>query len=92
MDAFTVLDELAGGVVLTPDQMAQVRALNVRYYTAVFRLQQTGADGQGRGPGPETVVWSSGKTGLARADLDGALRADVRAVLTPAQWQRLHGD
>lgn len=82
MDAFTVLAELAG-VQLTADQMAQVRAINTRYYTALFRLRQSEAAGRDGGAGVA-------HTGTGD-ELHARLRADVLAVLTPAQRQAMRG-
>lgn len=73
MDAFTILAEMAGASDLTPDQLAQIRALNVRYYTALLRLR---LDATGD-PGATAPGTSQGRDAL-RADL----RADVHAVLT----------
>lgn len=81
MDAFTVLAEM-GGVELTADQMAQVRAINTRYYTALFRLRQSEA--AGRDGGADVADTETEALGVG-------LRRDVRAVLTPAQRQAMGG-
>ena len=90
MDAFTILAEMGAGISLTADQLAQVRAINVRYYTGLFRLQQTGA----AGPAGERVgAGQSGDAGTSDAgdELRAMLRAAVHAVLTPAQKQAIRG-
>lgn len=70
MDAFTLVEDLLPGGHLTPDQRAQLRALNHEYYTRLFALSR-------RQP-PDVGADEA-------SALRAMLLAGIRELLTPEQ-------
>jgi Spy/CpxP family protein refolding chaperone len=88
MDAFTVAAQMLGDVELSPAQLAQLRAINRKYYQELYTLLHE-SDGVAN---PIGARQESGTKRTEReltegevADLRAMLTSDVRAILTPEQ-------
>ena len=88
MDAFTMAAQLFGDVELSPFQVAQLRAINRKYYQELYTLLHE-FDGEAKPIGPRV---ESGPTRSERelteeevGRLHAMLESDVRAVLTDEQ-------
>jgi hypothetical protein len=85
VDAFTVVAELLGDLELTSGQLAQVRAINHKYWQKVYTLlHPPGEEGRLATPGA-TASSVESLTERQTADLRAMLERDVRAILTPEQ-------
>ena len=87
MNAYSVAAEMLGGLELSPDQRAQLRAIDYRYQLEVQRRLQ-GRAGRGTISGPGSSRNPPEPAGLDAADetaLRALLRADIRDMLSPAQ-------
>ena len=74
MNAFTMAAELLAGVSLTAGQLAQLRAIDHKYWQSVHALLRSTGDGPAGAPSEEQI-----------AALHAALERDVRA-LAPADF------
>jgi hypothetical protein len=80
MDPFTMAELLLGDTKLTPGQLAQLRAINTKYFTELYALQQkAGAEGTADQAALEAVI---------AQDIRDMLTEDQRAVLD-RNWPRL---
>jgi hypothetical protein len=78
MDPFTMASLLLGDTKLTPGQLAQLRAINTKYFTELYALQQKAAAGPlaDRAPAvPEAEL----------AALDATIARDIRDIVTEEQ-------
>jgi hypothetical protein len=84
MDAFTVAAELLPGIELSADQLAQLRAVNHRYYSRLFVLTQDPGSSE---TGDPAGTPRSPRTPTAReaSELRAMLVEDIRRLLTPEQ-------
>ncbi|MGH7504135.1 MAG: hypothetical protein ACRELX_00720 [Longimicrobiales bacterium] len=90
MDAFTVAEELIPGIELSADQLAQLRAINHKYYSRLFALSRT----PGTGPAPTgatTPHTPREPTAQEASELRATLVADLLALLTPEQRRSFGG-
>jgi hypothetical protein len=85
MDPFTMAELLIGDMQLTSGQLAQLRAINTKYFTEVFALEQKarrhGGSGTGEQPGDRARE-------IPDADLralDALIARDIRDILTEDQ-------
>ena len=90
MDPFTMAKQLLGDVELTPGQLAQLRAINTKYYTELFALEHRApSEGRARGAAPEPkgspAARASAVTASDMATLDARIAADIRDMLTEEQ-------
>ncbi len=88
MDAFTVAARLLGGRLPTAEQSAQLRAINVRYYTTLFALLHSPPLLPGQ-PLPSVAPADAQPAERALTDhertaLEDRLTRDVEAVFAPA--------
>ena len=81
MDAFEVADELLGELPLTAGQLTQLRAIDRKYWQAVFTLLHP--DGGDRPPGSRPAAPSL--TPEQAAELHAMLVREVRALVRPEQ-------
>ena len=90
MDAFSIAAELIPGIELTADQLAQLRAVNHRYYSRLFALSRTPDPDA---PRTEAGAPAGGRQPTAReaGELRAMLVAEVRALLTPEQRRSIEG-
>jgi hypothetical protein len=89
MNPFTMAELLLGDMKLTPGQLAQLRAINTRYFTELYALQRkvgAGSATDGRSVVPEADLAALDAT-IAR-DIRDMLSEDQRAVLD-RNWPRL---
>ncbi|HJU90284.1 MAG TPA: hypothetical protein VJ672_12880 [Gemmatimonadaceae bacterium] len=77
-DPFTIAEQLLGNLALSVGQLAQLRALNTKYWTAVFALKQ-GETGT-RTPSEEEL-----------STLRRTIEADIFEILTPEQRAAVSG-
>ena len=86
MDPFTMAGLLLDDVQLTPDQLAQLRALNTKYFTALLALQEKaeGAAGARAVPAQQSTARPE-PTPAEMFALHAGLAADIRAMLTAEQ-------
>jgi Spy/CpxP family protein refolding chaperone len=92
VDAFTVAAELLGDLQLTSSQLAQLRAINHKYWQAVFALLHPRDDDAQRAALPverATPAAEPSLTARQTADLRAMLDREVRALLTPQQRAEL---
>jgi hypothetical protein len=92
MDAFTVAAQMLGGLELGPGQLAQLRAVNSRYYQRLFtllRAPDTPAGPRGSHAGPDTPGEAREPTPAELAELRAMLVSDIRGLLSPEQRGRL---
>lgn len=71
MNPFTLAERLLDGIRLTPGQLAQLRAINTKYYTALASLERD-PGAAGRGPADLQL--------LIAADIREMLTDDQRDV------------
>ena len=94
MNPFTMAELLLGDLELTSEQLAQLRAINTKYFTELHALRQkAGAAGAHREP------VAGGGPAIPEADLaalDAVIARDIRDILTMEQqavldrnWPRL---
>jgi hypothetical protein len=87
MDPFTMASLLLGDVQLTPGQLAQLRALNTKYFTELYAHQRRAADE--RGPGAAAVKPLADRPSAAPeadlAELHAMIARDIRDMLTEEQ-------
>lgn len=79
MDAFTVAEDLLGDMVLSPDQLAQLRAINYQFHLDVVDILRGSGRDVARGHLTEGEV-----AGLRRK-----LEADILELLEPGQRRSL---
>ena len=85
MNPFTMAELLLGDMQLTPGQLAQLRAINTKYFTELYALQQKAAAARdtrvGEPPAdrPEAVPESE------MAALDAMVARDIRDMLSEEQ-------
>jgi hypothetical protein len=87
MDPFTMAEQLLGDTKLTPGQLAQLRAINTKYFTELYALQQKAAAGRGA---PEAAAGplADRRPEVAEPDLaalDAVIARDIRDILTAEQ-------
>jgi hypothetical protein len=88
MDAFTIAEELIPGIELTADQLAQLRAIDNRYYSRLFALRQGPAAATAPDdPAPRGRELTAEETSQLRA----MLIQGVLELLTPEQRLSLEG-
>jgi hypothetical protein len=81
MDPFTMADLLLGGMQqLTPGQLAQLRAINTKYFTELSTLQQRTADAEGLPADRPAAIPES-----EMAALDAVIARDIRDMLSEDQ-------
>jgi hypothetical protein len=83
MDAFTMAEDMLPGIHLTPEQRAQLRALNQEYYTRLFALSR--APGPEQAPEPGGPHLSREPTPAEAGELRAMLVAGIREMLTDTQ-------
>ena len=83
LDAYAVADELFGDVPLTTGQRAQLRALDHRYWQAVFDLLHRDDEAPGARSTPASTAPTL--TPEQRAALRTMLEDAIREMATPAQ-------
>lgn len=86
MDAFTVAAELIPGVELDADQLAQLRAINHRYYSRLFALTRSPTSDPSNPPAQPRQP-----TAREASELRAMLVEDILGLLSPAQ-RRAHDD
>ena len=92
MDAFTVAAEVLGDLQLTSGQAAQLRAIDHKYWQAVYDLLHPPDDDAPRaavGREPASPAAEVSLTAEQVADLRAMLERNVRALLTPEQREAL---
>ena len=77
-DPFTIAKQLLGDVRLTAGQLAQLRALNTKYFSALYALEH--GDSEKRAASEKEL-----------ATLRRAIESDIRDMLTPEQRATLDG-
>jgi hypothetical protein len=86
MNPFTMAELLLGDMQLTSGQLAQLRAINTKYFTELYALQQrTRAD---RAPTVQADSIVEGQPTIPEADLaalDVMIARDIRDMLTAEQ-------
>lgn len=88
MDAFTVAAGMLGGLELGSSQLAQLRAINSKYYQRLYTLLHA-SDTPGRlggsyaAPDPHPV--ERALTPAELTDLHAMLVSDIRGMLSPGQ-------
>jgi hypothetical protein len=98
MDPFRMAELVLGDTKLTPGQLAQLRAINTKYFTELYALQQkAGAEGGAPEAAPGSLA--DGRPGIPEADLaalETVIARDIRDMLTEDQravldrnWPRL---
>ena len=97
MDPFTMAELLLGDLTLTSGQLAQLRAINTKYFTELHALEQ--ATGPERGARAEESL-ADGPPAIpesALAALDAQIARDIRDMLSEDQravldrnWPKLH--
>lgn len=75
MDPFTMARSILGDTALTADQLAQLRALNTRYFTEMHAIRHSSAD--------------VADADRRRALLEQSIRAGLRDILTDEQRELL---
>jgi hypothetical protein len=87
VDAFSVAAELLGDLPMTSGQLAQLRAVNHRYWQEVYTLLHPAGEGA-----PDANPWAegapAGASALSERDtaaLRAMLEREVAAMLTPEQ-------
>jgi hypothetical protein len=94
VDAFTVATDLFGDLQLTSGQLAQLRAINHKYWQEVYTLLHP-AGGDAKAPGPPdggpTPSEPASLTERQTAALRAMLEKELRAILTPEQRAALDG-
>jgi hypothetical protein len=80
MDPFTMAELLLGDTKLTPGQLAQLRAINTKYFTELSALQQKA--------GAEDTADLAALGAVIAQDIRDILTEDQRAVLD-RNWPRL---
>jgi hypothetical protein len=80
MDPFTMAELLLGDTKLTPGQVAQLRAINTKYFTELYALQQTA--------GAEDAADQAALEAVIAQDIRDMLTEDQRVVLD-RNWARL---
>lgn len=78
MNAYTVAEEMLGGMELTPMQVAQLRAIDHEHQQRLFALLHPDGAEPARAAAPEEL-----------AGLRAALESGIRGLLTPDQRARL---
>lgn len=94
MDAFTVATDLLGDLQLTSGQLAQLRAINHRYWQEVYTLlHPTGADAKSTDLPEEgaTPAAAPSLTERQTAALRAMLEGEIRAILTREQRAAVEG-
>jgi len=92
VDAFTVATDLLGDLQLTSGQLAQLRAINHKYWQAVYALLHPPDEDAQRaavGEEPASPAAEVSLTAQQVADLRAMLEGDVRNLLTPEQREAL---
>ena len=88
MDAFTMAAQMFGDLELSPFQLAQLRAINRKYYQELYTLLHE-LDGEAEPSGPRvesrTTRTERELTEEEIGRLNASLESDVRAVLTGEQ-------
>lgn len=85
MDPFTMAELLLGDMTLTPGQLAQLRAINTKYFTELYALQQKAAAERGaRAEGP-LADRASAIPESEMAALDDVIARDIRDILSEDQ-------
>jgi Spy/CpxP family protein refolding chaperone len=95
MDAFTVAAEMLGGLSLTSGQLAQLRAIDRKFFQEVYtRLHPSEEEGQRADTREQSVVRPAESSLTARQndELRAMLERDVRELLTPEQRALLDRD
>jgi hypothetical protein len=88
VDAFTVAAQMLGDIQLSPFQLAQLRAINRKYYQELYALLHERDDvATPIGPRVESSTTRTERelTEKELAGLRAMLTSDVRAVLTSEQ-------
>jgi hypothetical protein len=98
MDPFMMAELLLGDTKLTPGQLAQLRAINTKYFTELYALQQRAAAERGA-PAAAGGSLADQRPEVPQADLaalDVVIARDIRDMLTDEQrivvdrnWPRL---
>ena len=92
MDAFTVATDLLGDLQLTSGQLAELRAINHKYWQAVYALLHPPDDDTQRaavGEEPASPAAEVSLTAQQFADFRAMLERDVRGLLTREQREAL---
>ena len=85
MNPFTMAELLLGDMTLTPSQLAQLRAINTKYFTELYALQHPAT---GRADSAMAEPLADRLPVVPEADLvalDEVIARDIREILTDEQ-------
>jgi hypothetical protein len=86
MNPFTMAEILLGDMQLTPGQLAQLRAINTKYFTELYALQEKAR--AERTPTVQAASVAESEPAIPEADLaalDAVIARDIRDMLTAEQ-------
>lgn len=85
MDPFTMAKLLVGDARLTPDQLAQLRTINSKYFTELYGLQEQARQRSGLAAGEPPADRAPAISEADLAALDTMIARDIRDMLTEDQ-------
>ncbi len=83
MDPFTMAERVLGNLEMTSDQLAQLRAINTKYFTELAALERNAGGESRAGADPARSEPASGARAMTA--LHAMIASDIRDLLTAQQ-------